>query len=83
MCAPVWAGYADTHQSNHQRPPGTWTLHHWGKGQNLCKGESGLMRNDTDYWILSLSEDTGVSDYDTMKLISFYSSKSHLMSFDM
>lgn len=39
MCASVWAGHADTHQSDHQRPPGTRSLHHWGEGQDLCKGE--------------------------------------------
>lgn len=40
MCGSVWAGHADTHQSDHQRPPGTRALHHRGEGQNLCKGES-------------------------------------------
>ncbi len=39
LCVSVWAGHADTHQSDHQRPPGTWAVHHRREGQNLCKGE--------------------------------------------
>lgn len=40
VCGSVWAGHADTHQSDHQRPPGTRALHHRGEGQNICEGES-------------------------------------------